>query len=125
MNVQVSPQAVLGGAVALAALFAMAPARADAVSDAKAAVAKYAGPQTTWEGPTALIRLLDKGIECLLLSQIWTFAASPLPFLNFNGCSPMTRLARITLKLSVGRMDLRARSAAFAANLIVSQLAPR
>ena len=52
MNVQVSPQAVLGGAVALAALFAMAPARADAVSDAKAAVAKYAGPQTTWEGPT-------------------------------------------------------------------------
>ena len=33
-------------------MFAVPPARADAVSDAKAAVAKYAGPQTTWEGPT-------------------------------------------------------------------------
>ena len=31
---------------------AVAPALADAVSDAKAAVAKYSGPQTTWEGPT-------------------------------------------------------------------------
>ena len=52
MKVEVNPHALLGGAVALAALFAVAPVRADAVSDAKAAVAKYAGPQTTWEGPT-------------------------------------------------------------------------
>ncbi len=52
MKVEVSQQALLAGAVALAAMFAVPPARADAVSDAKAAVAKYAGPQTTWEGPT-------------------------------------------------------------------------
>src|SRR5262245_16688362 len=52
MKVEVSPKVLFGGAVALAALFAAAPAMADAVSDAKAAVAKYAGPQATWEGPT-------------------------------------------------------------------------
>jgi hypothetical protein len=52
MKVKVSQQASLAGAVALAAMLAGPPARADAVSDAKAAVAKYAGPQTTWEGPT-------------------------------------------------------------------------
>ena len=38
--------------VAVAAALTAAPAFADAVADAKAAVAKYAGPQTTWEGPT-------------------------------------------------------------------------
>lgn len=31
----------------------VAQARADVVSDAKTAVAKYAGPQTTWEGPSS------------------------------------------------------------------------
>ena len=36
----------------LQAHLTIAPAFADAVADAKAAVAKYAGPQTTWEGPT-------------------------------------------------------------------------
>jgi len=52
MNVEVSHFALITSAVALAGMFAVAPALADAVSDAKAAVAKYAGPQTTWEGPT-------------------------------------------------------------------------
>src|SRR5271167_3097155 len=52
MKVEVSQQALIAGAIALAAMLAVPPARADAVSDAKAAVAKYAGPQTTWEGPT-------------------------------------------------------------------------
>ena len=52
MKVEVSHFALLTGAVALAGMFAVAPALADAVSDAKAAVVKYAGPQTTWEGPT-------------------------------------------------------------------------
>ena len=52
MKVQVSQPALLVGAVALATMFVAPPAVADAVSDAKAAVAKYAGPQTTWEGPT-------------------------------------------------------------------------
>ena len=40
-----------GAMIAFGAL-PVAPATADAVADAKAAVAKYAGPQTTWEGPT-------------------------------------------------------------------------
>ena len=52
MNFEVSHFAMLTAAVALAGMFAIAPAMADAVSDAKAAVAKYAGPQTTWNGPT-------------------------------------------------------------------------
>ena len=52
MKVQVSQQALLASAAALAAMFVAPPAVADAVSDAKAAVVKYAGPQTTWEGPT-------------------------------------------------------------------------
>ena len=43
---------VAGAAVVMGGLLADAPAYADAVADAKAAVAKYAGPQTTWEGPT-------------------------------------------------------------------------
>ena len=42
---------IVGAAFALAGILAP-PAFADAVSDAKAAVAKYAGPQITWEGPT-------------------------------------------------------------------------
>src|SRR5579871_6830627 len=41
---------IAGAAIAFGAM--AAPAYADAVADAKAAVAKYAGPQTTWEGPT-------------------------------------------------------------------------
>jgi ribose transport system substrate-binding protein len=43
-------------AVAIAAFVGVAAARADdgqVVADAKAAVARYAGPQTTWEGPTS------------------------------------------------------------------------
>ena len=52
MKTQVNSRAPFGGALALAALLVAAPASADAVSDAKAAVAKYAGPQTTWQGPT-------------------------------------------------------------------------
>ena len=43
---------IVGAAFALVGILAAPPAFADAVSDAKAAVAKYAGPQTTWEGPT-------------------------------------------------------------------------
>jgi ribose transport system substrate-binding protein len=42
-----------GLAVAAVLLFGMASARADIVSDAKAAVARYAGPQNKWEGPNS------------------------------------------------------------------------
>ncbi len=42
-----------GSTLALAEFALVIPAGADVVSDAKAAVAKYAGPQTTWEGPTS------------------------------------------------------------------------
>jgi ribose transport system substrate-binding protein len=52
MKVEVSHFALFTGAVALAGMLALVPALADAVSDSKAAVVKYAGPQTTWEGPT-------------------------------------------------------------------------
>jgi ribose transport system substrate-binding protein len=50
-----SRRAVLlaGTAMVLAGVFGIAAASADDVADAKAAVAKYAGPQTTWEGPTS------------------------------------------------------------------------
>ena len=41
-----------GSSVAFAAIIGTPVAVADAVSDAKTAVMKYAGPQTTWEGPT-------------------------------------------------------------------------
>jgi ribose transport system substrate-binding protein len=51
MKVEVSQQALLAPAAALAAMLVAQPAFADAVSDAKAAVAKYAGAQTSWEGP--------------------------------------------------------------------------
>src|SRR5208283_4709680 len=44
--------ALAGSAFALALSCPPSSALADAVSDAKAAVAKYSGPQTTWEGPT-------------------------------------------------------------------------
>src|SRR5690349_11718870 len=40
-------------ALLAAAGSAVAPARADQVSDAKAAMIKVAGPQTTWTGPTS------------------------------------------------------------------------
>src|SRR4029450_4990677 len=48
--------ALLSGAGILLATVFAAGGRADAarvVADAKAAVAKYAGPQTVWEGPTS------------------------------------------------------------------------
>jgi ribose transport system substrate-binding protein len=58
-----------GSALAVIAALGMATtaARADTVSDAKAAVAKYAGPQTTWEGPTAAPKP-DKGKKVVFLS---------------------------------------------------------
>ena len=38
----------------------------DAVSAAKAAVGRYAGPQTVWQGPnSAPVRAKDKFIVCL------------------------------------------------------------
>ncbi|MGA9851246.1 MAG: hypothetical protein WBQ45_26860, partial [Roseiarcus sp.] len=53
MKAYASQQTVIAGfACALVGILATPPAFADAVSDAKTAVAKYAGPQTTWEGPT-------------------------------------------------------------------------
>lgn len=45
-----------GASISVAALFGAAAAYADdaqVVANAKAAVTKYAGPQTTWEGPTS------------------------------------------------------------------------
>jgi ribose transport system substrate-binding protein len=42
-----------GSTAALVGFSFSSPAFADAASDAKAAVAKFAGPQTTWEGPTS------------------------------------------------------------------------
>jgi len=51
--------------IALAAL--IGTAHADGVADAKAAVQKYAGPQTTWEGPTAAPKP-DKGKKVVFLS---------------------------------------------------------
>ena len=42
-------------------------AQADAVSDAKAAVERYSGPQTKWEGPTAAPKP-DKGKKVVFLS---------------------------------------------------------
>ena len=46
---------------------AIGTAHADGVADAKAAVQKYAGPQTTWEGPTAAPKP-DKGKKVVFLS---------------------------------------------------------
>jgi len=45
----------------------LAVAYADAVSDAKAAVERYSGPQTKWEGPTAAPKP-DKGKKVVFLS---------------------------------------------------------
>jgi ribose transport system substrate-binding protein len=56
-----------GLAIVAALGLGMSAARADAVSDAKAAVAKYAGPQTTWEGPTSAPKP-DKGKKVVFLS---------------------------------------------------------
>src|SRR5271166_5328718 len=53
MSAKLCRFAVLAGStIALTGCLLPASAFADAVSDAKTAVAKYAGPQTTWEGPT-------------------------------------------------------------------------
>src|ERR1700678_1854285 len=52
MAMQTSSLALIACAMIAFGALPVAPAAADAVSDAKAAVAKYAGPQTTWEGPT-------------------------------------------------------------------------
>ena len=52
MKVLVSRPPMIAAALGAVAYSLIAPAFADAVADAKAAVAKYAGPQTTWEGPT-------------------------------------------------------------------------
>jgi ribose transport system substrate-binding protein len=53
MNANVATRALIAcAAITFAGPRPVAPALADAVADAKAAVAKYAGPQTTWEGPT-------------------------------------------------------------------------
>jgi ribose transport system substrate-binding protein len=57
---------IAGAAIAFAAMTA-APAFADAVADAKAAVAKCAGAQTTWEGPTNAPKP-DKGKKVVFLS---------------------------------------------------------
>ena len=63
--------ALLSGSIlGVAALLGLAPALADdaqVVADAKAAVQKYAGPQTTWEGPTAAPKP-DKGKKVVFLS---------------------------------------------------------
>ena len=53
MKAYVSTSALIASAaVAVAGVLTVAPAFADAVADAKAAVAKYAGPLSAWEGPT-------------------------------------------------------------------------
>jgi ribose transport system substrate-binding protein len=49
---QTSSSALIACAMIAFGALPVAPAAADAVADAKAAVAKYAGPQTTWKGPT-------------------------------------------------------------------------
>lgn len=49
----VSIMARFATGAAIAGAVSVGAARADAVEDAKAAVAKYAGPQTSWEGPTS------------------------------------------------------------------------
>ena len=52
--------ATLCAAFAATMITGLAVAYADAVSDAKAAVKLYSGPQTKWEGPTAAPKP-DKG----------------------------------------------------------------
>ncbi|HEY1942303.1 MAG TPA: substrate-binding domain-containing protein [Roseiarcus sp.] len=53
MNRRIIGHLVPATAIAALAVACAIPAHADEVADAKAAVAKYAGPQTTWEGPTS------------------------------------------------------------------------
>ncbi len=70
MTVMTRQRILLTGAgVVLAALLGSAAAQADdaAVVAAKAAVAKYAGPQTVWEGPTSAPKP-DKGKKVVYLS---------------------------------------------------------
>ena len=68
MTRRITKRTLLSGAsIALAVVFGSAAAHADAVSDAKAAVEKYAGPQTTWEGPTSAPKP-DKGKKVVFLS---------------------------------------------------------
>jgi ribose transport system substrate-binding protein len=67
MNVIMRRQSLLAAcAVCLGMAYAQ-PASADAVADAKAAVAKYAGPQTQWEGPTKAPKP-EKGKKIVFLS---------------------------------------------------------
>src|SRR6516165_7213722 len=61
------PALIAGAAFVVAGVMAAPSAFADAVSDAKAAAAKYAGPQTTWEGPTKAPKP-DKGKKVVFLS---------------------------------------------------------
>ena len=56
------------------------------------------------------------------LLQLWTFVASQLLFLSFNGFSPTMRLVLATLNPSVGRTDFRARNAGLQEILTVSEL---
>jgi ribose transport system substrate-binding protein len=56
-----------GVILALVCVAWTASARADAVSDAKAAVARYTGPQTKWEGQTAAPKPM-KGMSLVYLS---------------------------------------------------------
>src|SRR5689334_13489020 len=62
-----SSASLLVAAVAVATIAGLSGARADAVSDAKAAVERYAGPQTKWEGPTAAPKP-EKGKKIVFLS---------------------------------------------------------
>lgn len=59
--------ATLCAAFAATMITGLAVAYADAVSDAKAAVERYSGPQTKWEGPTAAPKP-DKGKKVVFLS---------------------------------------------------------
>src|SRR5947207_2002005 len=52
MNIGLYRKLLLAGSAAGFLLVSGSYAFADAVSDAKAAVTKYAGPQASWEGPT-------------------------------------------------------------------------
>lgn len=67
MKTKAERQALLTGALCLAAILSAPIARADVVADAKAAVAKYAGPQTEWEGPTKAPKP-EKGKKVVYLS---------------------------------------------------------
>ena len=70
-----------------------APAFADAVADAKAAVAKYAGPQTTWEGPTKAPKP-EKGKKVVFLSGDEQNDISHLYGVYIKEAGQKTRLGR-------------------------------